>query len=137
MLELIKEDNIYTLETPEGRQEVQNLIKQMNQENENNIFYFAPTPTDIIAMQNFGEYIQKNSGLKKAIFIAIEKGRLYTNFKSNTIYSYIDRYMAKNNITSVYIIKAVHDFIYDYISSQMGYDEPPTITINGEVVTDA
>ncbi len=134
MLELIKNDNKYTLETPEGREAVQNYIKNMNEENKNNIFYFAPTPIDIIAMQNFGEYIQKNAGLKKAIFIAIEKGRLYTNFKSNTIYSYIDRYMSKNNITSVYIIKAVHDFIYDYIANQMGYDEEPTITINGEVI---
>lgn len=132
MMELVNnKNNIYTLETKEGREQINNKIKELNEENKNNIFYFAPTPEDILAMQNFGEYISKKSGLKKAIFLAIEKSRVYKNFTSNTTYSYIDRYMNKNNITSVYIIKAVHDFIYDFIAQQNGLDTPPTIKING------
>lgn len=134
MLELIKKENEFTMETTEGRQAINDYILKLNEENKNNIFYFAPTPEDVLAMQNIAEFINKKQGLKKAIFFAIEKARTHKNFKTNTTYTYIDNYMHKNNITSVYIVKAIHDLIYELVSKQEGTNEPPTIKINGELV---
>ena len=135
MNSLINYDTNYTLTTTEGRQAIMNKIKELEDEHKDDIFFITPTMDDILASLNFKEYLQNKQGLKKAILLAVEKSRTHTNFKTNTVYSYIDRYMNKNNITSIYIQRAVHDIIYDLVTMQEDKEaKETTVTINGQVV---
>lgn len=135
MNSLINYDTNYTLTTTEGRQAIMNKIKELEDEHKDDIFFITPTTEDIVASLNFKEYLQNKQGLKKAILLAVEKSRTHTNFKTNTVYSYIDRYMNKNNITSIYIQRAVHDIIYDLVTMQEDKEaKETTVTINGQVV---
>lgn len=135
MNSLINYDTNYTLTTTEGRQAIMHKIKELEDEHKDDIFFITPTMDDILASLNFKEYLQNKQGLKKAILLAVEKSRTHTNFKTNTVYSYIDRYMNKNNITSIYIQRAVHDIIYDLVAMQEDKEaKEPTVTINGQVV---
>lgn len=135
MNSLINYDTNYTLTTTEGRQAIMNKIKELEDEHKDDIFFITPTSDDILASLNFKEYLQNKQGLKKAILLAVEKSRTHTNFKTNTVYSYIDRYMNKNNITSIYIQRAVHDIIYDLVTMQEDKEaKETTVTINGQVV---
>lgn len=137
MNSLINYDTNYTLTTTEGRQAIMNKIKELEDEHKDDIFFITPTMDDILASLNFKEYLSKKSGLKKAILIAVEKSRTHTNFRTNTIYSYIDNYMNKNNITSLYIQKAVHDIVYNLVTMQEDKEaKETTITINGKVVAE-
>lgn len=137
MNSLINYDTNYTLTTTEGRQAIMNKIKELEDEHKDDIFFITPTTEDIVASLNFKEYLQNKQGLKKAILLAVEKSRTHTNFKTNTVYSYIDRYMNKNNITSIYIQRAVHDIIYDLVTMQADKEaKETTITINGKVVAE-
>lgn len=137
MNSLINYDTNYTLTTTEGRQAIMNKIKELEDEHKDDIFFITPTMDDILASLNFKEYLSKKSGLKKAILLAVEKSRTHTNFKTNTVYSYIDRYMNKNNITSIYIERAVHDIIYDLVIMQEDKEaKETTVTINGKVVAE-
>lgn len=137
MNSLINYDTNYTLTTTEGRQAIMNKIKELDEIHKDDIFYITPTMDDILASLNFKEYLSKKSGLKKAILIAVEKSRTHTNFRTNTIYSYIDNYMNKNNITSLYIQKAVHDIVYNLVTMQADKEtKETTITINGKVVAE-
>ena len=135
MNSLINYDTNYTLTTTEGRQAIMNKIKELEDEHKDDIFFITPTSDDILASLNFKEYLQNKQGLKKAILIAVEKSRTHTNFRTNTIYSYIDNYMNKNNITSLYIQKAVHDIVYNLVTMQEDKEaKETTVTINGQVV---
>ena len=137
MNSLINYDTNYTLTTTEGRQAIMNKIKELDEIHKDDIFYITPTMEDILASLNFKEYLSKKSGLKKAILIAVEKSRTHTNFRTNTIYSYIDNYMNKNNITSLYIQKAVHDIVYNLVTMQEDKEaKETTVTINGQVVAE-
>lgn len=135
MNELMKFDSSITMQTTEGRQAIMNKIKELEDEHKDDIFFITPTMDDILASLNFKEYLQNKQGLKKAILIAVEKSRTHTNFRTNTIYSYIDNYMNKNNITSLYIQKAVHDIVYNLVTMQEDKEaKETTVTINGQVV---
>ena len=137
MNSLINYDTNYTLTTTEGRQAIMNKIKELEDEHKDDIFFITPTSDDILASLNFKEYLQNKQGLKKAILLAVEKSRTHTNFKTNTVYSYIDRYMNKKHITSIYIQRAVHDIIYDLVTMQEDKEaKETTVIINGQVVAE-